>query len=303
MAAKAKAPLRTRSHPSVRGYGRACRHVAVVATGWLSMACGQSSIVEPAAPVSEGRLLELPVGAVTNQKEELLHARLELFGLGLATVQSSVCPAGPEGPLTVSTRVEPAALVKVVKRAGGDARTEISAFSVAPSASEYHFRDGDLLRHYQVEYGPGGYDYVYDNGGVGRRAGHLPVPEGAHPQDMQSALILLRGWRPRLGEEAYFYAVLGRRLWRVDVRSAGPEMIGTEQGPQLSHRIEGVAVRLWQPEEVTPRHFAVWLSEAPERVPLRLVADASFGEVVLTLTDRERESPECSRPLARSNVD
>jgi hypothetical protein len=283
--------------------GRPWEPAALVVAGWLGLACGQSSIVEPASPVAEGRLLELPASALANQKEELLHARLELFGLGLATVQSSVCPAGAHGALTVATRVEPAALVNVVRRTGGDARTELSAFAVAPSNSEYHFRDGDLLRHYQVGYAPGGYDYVYDNGGVGRRAGRLPVPEGAHPQDMQSALMLLRAWRPRLGEEAYFYAVLGRRLWRVDVSSAGPEMIGTEQGPQLSHRIEGVAVRLWQPDEVTPRHFSVWLSEAAERVPLRVVADASFGEVSLTLTGRALESPECSRPVARSNTD
>jgi hypothetical protein len=92
--------------------------------------------------------------------------------------------------------------------------------------------------------------------------------------------------------------VLGRRLWRVDVTAAGPQVIKSEGSPRLTHRIDGVAARLWEPSEAAPRHFTLWLSEDVDRVPVRMLADASFGEVTMTLTERTSGGAECSpRPL------
>jgi hypothetical protein len=107
-------------------------------------------------------------------------------------------------------------------------------------------------------------------------------------------MVLLRSWRPRLHETAYFHVVLGRRLWRVDVVADGPQVIKITGGAaRLTHRIDGVGVRLWQTSEVEPRRFSLWLSEDPERVPLRMVADASFGEVTMTLAERNVGSARC----------
>jgi hypothetical protein len=107
-------------------------------------------------------------------------------------------------------------------------------------------------------------------------------------------MVLLRAWRPRLNETAYFHVVLGRRLWRVDVVSAGPQVIKTNGVARLTHRIDGAGARLWRPSDVEPRRFSLWLSEDPERVPLRMVADASFGEVTMTLTEREVGRSRCA---------
>jgi hypothetical protein len=220
----------------------------------------------------------------------VLRAEVELFGLPLGRLESSYCPHA-DG-VTVRTHVEPAALVNALHRSGGDARTELSP--MGPSLSEYFIQDGGLLRHYRIEHRPGSFDYLYDNGGDAHRTGQGGVPEGAHPHDLHSALALLRSWRPRLNESGYFFVVLGRRLWRVEVRHVGPEMIHAQGTPQLTQRLDGVSVRLWQPEAVEPRRFSLWLSADAARVPLRMVADASFGQVTLALTGREPVSAACS---------
>src|SRR5690606_24867190 len=93
-----------------------------------------------------------------------------------------------------------------------------------PSSSEYDIHEGERLRRYRIRYRPGGFDYVYErDGAVGH--GSDRVPDGAHAHDLQSTLGALRAWRPRLGESANFFVVLGRRLWRAEVQSRGPEVI------------------------------------------------------------------------------
>jgi uncharacterized protein DUF3108 len=259
--------------------------------------CGQGVLDEAAHPLPErGRLLASS-GVLRAPPAERLQARIDLFGIRLAGLESTLCHSEPNLPVTLETRVTAAPLLNVIRTVGGEAKTELSP-SRAPLSSEYHFREDDLLRHYQVNYREGTYAYVYDNGGSSQLTGEEAVPEGATAHDLQSAMLLLRSWRPRLGELGYFYVVLGRRLWRVDVTSAGPQVLKTEGSPRLTHRIDGVAARLWEPSQAAPRHFTLWLSEDADRVPVRMLADASFGEVTMTLTDRGSGGPECApRPL------
>jgi hypothetical protein len=264
-----------------------------------AVACGQAGLVEPEVPVQTSRQLEAPASG--RARAEVLHASVEVFGLEIASLDSTTCLAA-DGGATLETAVEPAALVKAIRSAGGEAKTELLGAGLLPASSDYTFRDGDVVRHYQVDYRAGGYAYVYDNGGIERRTGTLPIPEGAEPHDMQSALLLLRAWRPRLDETAYFYVVLGRRPWRVDVTSRGPEMVKLGDDPRLTHRIDGVAVRLGGGSDAPPpKRFSLWLAEGSERVPLRMVADATFGQVTMTLTGRETAERECALPaVARS---
>jgi Protein of unknown function (DUF3108) len=260
----------------------------------LATACGQPGLIEPEAPVAASLRVPLEADRHDAVSPEVLRAKVEVFGLSIASLESAVCP-GESGSLTVATEVDAAPLVKIVRKTSGTARTELLGPALAPSSSEYTFRDGDLIRHYAVDYRPGGYSYVYDNGGMESRRGSDDVPPGAEVHDLQSAMLRLRSWRPRLGESAYLYVVLGRRPWRVEVTSRGPEMVKVGEDPRLSYRIDGVAVRLWQPEKATPKHFSLWLSEERERVPLRMLADASFGEVTMTLTEREVGEAACSK--------
>jgi uncharacterized protein DUF3108 len=257
----------------------------------LSLACGQAGLAEAEAPLQTTR--PLLIDRAVRIKSEVLRASVELFGLQIATLESAWCGEPAHGP-SIQTRVDASPLVKVIRRTGGEARTELNATGGAARASDYTFRDGDLLRHYKVDYRAGGYRYVYDNGGAERRVGADDVPEGAEPHDLQSAMLLLRSWRPRLDEHAYFYVVLGRRPWRVDVTSRGPEMIEQGGDHRLTYRIDGVAERLWQSAEAAPKHFSLWLSEDAARTPLRMVADASFGQITMTLTGSAAGEAACA---------
>jgi hypothetical protein len=259
----------------------------------LSSACGQTGLVEPEAPVASLRS-PLEADRTDGLPPEVLEAKVEIYGLPIATLESALC-RGERGDLTVATDVDAAPIVKIVKRTSGEARTELLGPSLSPRSSDYTFRDGDMVRHYTVDYRAGGYSYVYDNGGVESRRGSDDVPEGAEVHDLQSAMLRLRAWRPRLGETGYLYVVLGRRPWRVEVTSRGPEMVKVAGDARLSYRIDGVATRLWQPDKASPKHFSLWLSEERERVPLRMVADASFGEVTMTLTKRQTGEVACAK--------
>jgi hypothetical protein len=275
-----------------RRLGWAARVAAVLG----SVACGQAGMIEPEMPAAVSR----PLVATSDARldSEVLHASVQVFGIEVATLESSLCAARDAGA-TVATEVEAAPLVKVIRSSSGQAKTELLAPGAAPRFSDYTFRDGDVVRHYQVDYRNGAYAYVYDNGGVERRTGVNEIPEGAEPHDMHSAMLLLRAWRPRLEETAHFYVVLGRRPWRVDVRSRGPEMIKLGEQPRLTYRIDGVAVRL-DPANAggtAPKRFSLWVSEDADRVPLRMVADASFGQVTMTLTGRDTSERECPRAL------
>jgi len=279
---------------STRGACTRGRLSALALGLWLVAGCGQSGLVEPEAPVAASLRAPLEADRPDAVPPEVLRARVEIFGLPIASLQSALCP-GERGGLRVSTDVDAAPIVKVIRKTSGEARTELVGPRLAPRSSDYTFRDGDLIRHYAVDYRTGGYSYVYDNGGVDSRRGSDDVPEGAEVHDLQSAMLRLRAWRPKLGETAYLYVVLGRRPWRVDVTSRGPEMVKVGEDPRLSYRIDGVAVRLWQPEKATPKRFSLWLSEERERVPLRMVADASFGEVTMMLTDRQVGEAACPK--------
>lgn len=269
---------------------------AGLATALASTACGQAGLVEPEAPAGPSHsLVATSPGRLAS---EVLHASVEVLGIEVATLESSLCTARDAGA-TVETEVEAAPLVKVIRSTSGEAKTELAAPGAAPRSSDYTFRDGDVVRHYQVDYRSGAYAYVYDNGGLERRTGVSELPEGAEPHDLHSAMLLLRAWRPRLDETAHFYVVLGRRPWRVDVTSRGPEMIKLGEQPRLTYRLDGVGVRLDPPgaQGTAPKRFSLWLSEDADRVPLRMVADASFGPVTMTLTGRDTHDRDCPRAV------
>jgi hypothetical protein len=288
------------TQPSLARHARAAsavRGLGLCAGMLLASACGQSALSEPADPGRpQGRLLPLPDEG-KRQSGEVLHAQVELLGLRLGTLETASCPARGQLPATVETQITGASLVNLIRKVGGDAKTELSG-SRAPRWSEYNFREGDILRHYRVEYQPGRYDYLYDNGGEASRTGQGDVPEGASPHDLHSAVLLLRGWRPRLGERAHFYVVAGRRLWRVDVRSAGPQVIETQGSARLTYRIDGKGVRLWEEADTSPRQFSLWLSDDVDRVPVRMQADSKLGAITMTLTEREQSSASCKQQNA-----
>jgi hypothetical protein len=110
--------------------------------------------------------------------------------------------------------------------------------------------------------------------------------------DTHSAMAQIRGWRAAPGSQRTVFVVGGRRLWRVDVRLAGTETIGTSLGNRRAIKLEGSSFRARPNFEVesgkAARTFTVWLSDDADRVPLRVVAHTELGDVTVELTDYAR---------------
>jgi hypothetical protein len=110
--------------------------------------------------------------------------------------------------------------------------------------------------------------------------------------DTHSAMAQVRGWRPTAGTTRQVFVVGGRRLWRVDVKYVGNEMIGTELGNRQAIKFEGASYRAkanFEVESSQPaRTFTVWLSDDGDRVPLRVSAHTELGDITVELTDYSR---------------
>lgn len=270
------------------------RLIAVMLMGALSVGCASKAVVAPASPSASEPSRLLQAAAPPTARSERLQASVQLFGIPLAELQSDIC-SRDSGAASVHTRVVANSVFRALRSGSGEARTELLAGLHEPLVSDYRFVEGDVLRHYEVSHQPGRYQYVYDNGGRASRKGRIQVPEGAYPHDMHSAMALIRGWEPSLDERAHFFAVLGRRLWRVELHARGPEVLKLGGGARLSRRIEGRAVRLWKSQKVPrERVFTVWVSDDPARVPLHMTAETSIGDVRLSLEDHALNPAACA---------
>jgi hypothetical protein len=110
--------------------------------------------------------------------------------------------------------------------------------------------------------------------------------------DAHTAMAQLRGWRATPGATRTVFVVGGRRLWRVDVKYAGEETIGSALGNRRAVVFEGLSYRARRDLTVESnrptRTFRVWLSDDADRVPLQVIAKTELGDVVMSLTDYSR---------------
>jgi len=116
---------------------------------------------------------------------------------------------------------------------------------------------------------------------------------GQNPvHDTHSAMAQVRGWRPTPGATRSVFVVGGRRLWRVDVRLAGTETVGSALGNRRAIKFEGQSFRAKPNFEIEAnrpaRTFTVWLSDDADRVPLKVLAHTELGDVTVDLTDYQR---------------
>jgi len=115
---------------------------------------------------------------------------------------------------------------------------------------------------------------------------------GAVVNDAHAAMAQLRGWKATPGTTKSVYVVGGRRLWRVDVKLAGEETIGSVYGNRRAVRYEGAAFRARNNLTVDAgkpqRTFTVWLSDDADRVPLKVVAATELGAIEIELTEYNR---------------
>jgi len=233
----------------------------------------------PAMPVS-GRTARL-------SRAERIESEVELLGLRMGKMVLDFCPADS----LITTTIEASPLVRLVRRLSGTATTHLSNGGLTPERSIVEVHDGDKTRRYRVVYRDTGFEYEYETiqGKVER--GQNDGAGGAPLYDLQSAMALLRSWQPRLAEAAHFYVVLGRNLWRAEVRFAGPEMLTVSGAPRLTRRMDGVASRVdadAAPKQAegandVRRAFSLWFEQDGAGYPVRLVARSTYGDVTMAL--------------------
>ena len=110
--------------------------------------------------------------------------------------------------------------------------------------------------------------------------------------DTHSAMAQIRGWRPAPGTSRTVFVVGGRRLWRVDVRYIGTEVIGSAVGNRRAIHFDGASYRaranFGLEGDKPTRTFSVWLSDDADRVPLKMLAHTELGDVTMDLTEYNR---------------
>jgi hypothetical protein len=194
------------------------------------------------------------------------------------------------------SRMSTAGLVRFFKATDGSSFTTMDLSAARPIESDLLILDGQVTRRYRARHEPGLAETTYQRTGQTTKHETQRIRSGEHPLDMSSAFLLLRHWHARPGQSGYFYVLLGKDLWRVSVRFEGEQTLSYRGQPRSTLQVTGVARRL-EPRpngSNEPRHFSIWLDNAPTRVPLRVEGDASFGTVLMELTSRRTEPLDAS---------
>lgn len=227
-------------------------------------------------------------------RAERIESDVELLGLPMGKMVLDVCPADA----LLTTTIEASSLVRLVRRLSGVATTHLVAGGLTPARSTVEVRDGNGTRSYRVVYTDGAFEYEHERSPGTVERGRKAVEAGEPLYDLQSAMALMRSWRPHLGADAYFHVVLGRNLWRAEAHFVGPEMLTVSGAPHLTRRIDGVAYRIdLDPGQPGPeptdrrRAFSIWFESDGAGYPVRLVAKSTYGDVTLSLA-RYRQSDE-----------
>lgn len=232
---------------------------------------------------------------------ERMTGEFTLLGVPVGDVVMELCPKNATREAIMETRIQAAALIRAVRRIGGNARTTLSSDGASPTKTQVSVLDGEKTRAYLIQYQPGSFDFEYRRDPEEEPLrGSYALPEPATIHDLHSALLLLRNWQPHLAEEAHFFVVLGRRLFRVEARSAGRTVLMVEGKPRVTTRIDGEATRIDDVDAneagKSRRTFSLWLEEGRTAVPVRLSATGSYGEVTLTRKHYENTAPLCAEP-------
>lgn len=107
--------------------------------------------------------------------------------------------------------------------------------------------------------------------------------------DLNSYLVLVRGWDPAAGTQVAVDVMRSRYVWRTQVTAAAYETVVTELGDMPCLRLDGISRRLRRDGAIDPRiesrRYSMWISDDADRVPVLLVAHTDYGDVRMELID------------------
>jgi len=232
---------------------------------------------------------------------ERLVGKIVILGIDAAEATVSVEGACTDvrEPMAIRTRGWATGLFALLADSWVEIDTSYRPDLGTPTSGRSAIKIANTERHYSVRYKQGryGYRYVRNSELVRRETVRLPGELRAH--DLHSAVLALRSWRPAPQTSAELLVVMGRHLWRLEVKYEGPDVVTTANGPRPAVRIEGLATKqTGDPDERPQRKFFLWFSDDNDRVPLRALAESEFGPVELVTTSYS--CPGCTAPCRAS---
>jgi len=194
--------------------------------------------------------------------------------------------------VVVRSRANTAGAAALLKRIVDEATTVIDMDTGRPLQLDTYVEQGSRTTKAHATFTGSIADVTYQRSGDAKPQSYK-LNFGAHTvHDTHSAMAQVRGWRGTPGEMRSVFVVGGRRLWRVDVKLAGSETIGSTVGNRRAVKLEGTSYRARANFEVETnkpaRTFTVWLSDDADRVPLKVLAHTELGDVTVDLTDYAR---------------
>ncbi len=230
---------------------------------------------------------------------ERILARFDLLGITAGQVEAVTlrdCPVG-ENSLKLSTNIRTSGLARLVRSVQAEAHTTVLAADASPIKSFFEIVDGESHVTYDVDFSRGAFHYFRKKQTGETREETISVPDGLPAHDLQTAILLLRSWRPKVGAAGYFYVVSGRFLLKVDMIYHGLDVVTIDGAPRPAVRVEGQAVRLGElPEENREkRKVQIWFSDDARHVPLRISAESRWGPIIFDLLQYDpRANAACS---------
>ena len=222
-----------------------------------------------------------------------------IVGIEAAQAEAWVCRDEAD-QIRVHLYAQSTGLLALLRQAYMEQDTVLGPELNAPLRNWADAQVGEKQRRYDVRFGVGFYDYEYHRSYGEPRRKRIRVARGERAQDLLSAFLLLRGWRPGWQAQAQFGAVIGRWLWRTDVTFHGPDVVVREEGPYPAVRVDGFTRKQHpDPESQEEYNFQLWFSDDPSRIPLRARTGSSFGDMWLELRDYRDDYPERCREHQR----
>lgn len=257
----------------------------------LAACAGADAATAPASP-AQSAPQQVDLGLHSG---EAMAFEVQLAGVLVGEAQLAVGEVGTvdgRKALVVKSRAATAGAAALVRKIVDEATTIIDADTGAPISVETNVEMGQRKTVASAQF-LANHAIVQFQRNEDKQPSSFNVSYNGHKlHDAHSAMAQLRGWKATPGTTRTVHVIGGRRLWRVDVKYAGEETIGTATGNRRAVIYDGVSFRakrdLSTETNKPSRTFRVWLSDDADRVPLKVVANTELGEVVMELTEYTR---------------
>ncbi len=242
-----------------------------------------------------------PASTAAQEREFGLHPgesmafEVQLAGILVGEAQLAVGEIGlvdGHRAIVVKSRAATAGAAALVRNITDEATTVVDVDTGRPMSIETVFEMGDKRTVASTKIAGSVAHVTYTRSG--EQAPHTTQIDFRTEllNDMHTAMADLRGWRAATGTTRTVYVVGGRRLWRIEVKYAGEETIGSRVGNRRAVIYDGKSYRAKRDLSVESnkpaRTFRVWLSDDADRVPLKVTATTELGDIVMELIDYTR---------------